>query len=152
MRALINPNESDSNRFRYNLLDRHWAEALQIGPNDNLGPLMGLSLTDSTQFNITQLLRSDVYTIDWWATAMEVAGTALVEMQEFLAGANLAARADSPQFVKRRAQLQRTMADVVRNSHIQFDEPWGLVSLFWASGSRSGSARLVAKDLLVVRP
>src|SRR5208337_2726034 len=37
MRALIDRNDSDGNRYRYDLLDQHWADALQIGPNNNLG-------------------------------------------------------------------------------------------------------------------
>jgi hypothetical protein len=152
MRALIERNDSDSNRYRYDLLDQHWADALQIGPNNNLGPLMGLHLTDPRELNITQLLRSDVYTIDWWATAMQTAGASILQMQQFLAGAGPATLADNPEFVRRRAQLQKTMADVIRKSVTQFDEPWGLVSMFWASGSKGAFAKLVAKGLLVVRP
>lgn len=152
MKALIDRNGSDSNRFRYDLLDQRWADALKIGPNDNLGPLMGLRLTDPAQFNITQLLRSDLYTIDWWATAMQKAGAAILEMQQFLASKGAGSSADSPEFVSRRARLQQAMAAVIRDSHTQFDEPWGLVAMFWASGSAGASARLVAKGLLVVRP
>jgi len=152
MKALIDRNSSDSNRFRYDLLDQRWADALQIGPNDNLGPLMGLHLTDPMEFNITQLLRSDVYTIDWWATAMQTAGTAILEMQQFLASTGSGTAADSPEFVSRRSGLQKAMARVIRNSRTQFDEPWGLVAMFWASGSTGASARLAAKGLLVVKP
>jgi len=152
MRSLIDRNASDSNRFRYDLLDQHWADAVQVGPNDNLGPLMGLHLTDPREFNITQLLRSDVYTIDWWATAMQTAGAAILQMQQFLAGAGPGTAADNPEFVSRRVQLQKTMAGIISNSRTQFDEPWGLISMFWASGSRRASARLVARGLLIVRP
>ena len=152
MRALIDRNRDDSNRYRYDLLDRHWADALQIGPNDNLGPLMGLHSTDPREFMITQLLRSDVYTIDWWATAMQTAGASILQMQQFLAGANPLTVAGSPEFVSRRAQLQKTMAEVIRKSRMQFDEPWGLVSMFWAAGSKGASAKLVTTGLLVVRP
>lgn len=132
--------------------DQHWADALQIGPNNNLGPLMGLHVTDPRELNITHLLMSDVYTIDWWANAMQTAGTSILQMQQFLAGADPATVADTPEFVSRRAQLQKTMAEVIRKSLTQFDEPWGFVSMFWASGSKGASAKLVAKGLLVVRP
>lgn len=152
MKALIDRNDSDGNRCRYDLLDRHWADALRIGPNDNLGPLMGLSLADPRQLNITQLLRSDVYTIDWWATAMQTAGSAIRDMQQFLAGTASGTAADSPEFVSRRARLQKAMVEVISKSRTQFDEPWGLVAMFWASGSTAASGRLVAKGLLVVRP
>src|ERR1022692_1976346 len=152
MRVLIDRNASDANRYRYELLDQHWTNALEIGPNNNLGPLMGLHLSDATELNITQLLRSDVYTIDWWARAMQTAGSSIVQMQQFLAGADPASVADSPDFSSRRAALQKTMAGVIGKSQTQFDEPWGLVSLFWASGSKNASVKLAATGMLVVRP
>jgi hypothetical protein len=152
MRALIDRNASDANRYRYELLDQHWANALEIGPNNNLGPLLGLHLTDGTELNITQLLRSDVYTIDWWASAMQTAGAAIVQMQQFLAGADPATVADNPEFSNRRAGLQKTMAGVIGKSQTQFDEPWGLVSMFWASGSKNASVKLVAQGVLIVKP
>src|SRR5205085_9417163 len=148
MRALIDRNHSDIDRFRYDLLDRRWAEAIEIGPNDNLGPLMGLHLTDSTGRMITDYLVGDVYTIVWWATAMQTAGGELLEMQKYLAGADPATLAGSDQFANRRDRLQKRMAGVIGKSQTRFDEPWGLVSLFWASGSSGASARLVAEGLL----
>lgn len=140
MRALIDRNDSNSNRYRYDLLDQHWADALQIGP------------TDRRELDITHLLVSDVYTIDWWATAMQTAGTSILSMQQFLAGADPDKVANRSEFASRRAQLQKTMAEVIRKSIAQFDEPWGLVSMLWASGSKNASAKLVAKGLLVFRP
>ena len=151
MRALIDPNRSDTDRYRYELLDQHWADAVAKGPVDELGPLVGLHLTDSTGQMITAYLRGDVYTIDWWATAMQSAGEAIVEMQKFLAGADPAAIADGAEFARQRDRLQKTMATVMSKSQTRFDEPWGLVSLFWSAGSRGASAKLVAKDLVVVK-
>jgi hypothetical protein len=149
MRALIDRNNSDIDRVRYDLLDQHWTEAVEIGPNDNLGPLMGLNLTDATGRMITPFLIGDVYTIDWWATAMQVAGAAVAEMQQFLASADPVTLADSHEFANRRDQLQKKMAGVIGKSRTRFDEPWGLISLFLASGSSGASARLVAKGLLL---
>ncbi|HEY2013639.1 MAG TPA: hypothetical protein VGH38_09075, partial [Bryobacteraceae bacterium] len=152
MQALIDPDNSDVDRVRYNLLDRHWAEAVEIGPNDNLAELMGLHLTDATGQRITPYLRGDVYTIDWWATAMQTAGEAILEMQQFLAGADASTLAESHEFAARRDQLQKKMADVIGKSQTRFDEPWGLISLFWAAGSTGASGRLVAAGLLVAKP
>ena len=73
-------------------------------------------------------------------------------MQQFLAGANPATLADSHEFAKRRDQLQKTMAGMIGNSRTRFDEPWGLVSLFWAAGSVGASARVAAKGLLLQKP
>jgi hypothetical protein len=152
MRALIDPRSSDTDRYRYDLLDQHWTEALATGPNDNLGALLGLHLTDPNEWRITQYLRGDVYTIVWWAAAMQSAGTAIVQMQQFLAGAPPTTLADNPEFAQRRAQLQNTMASLMKQSQTQFSEPWGLVALYWAAGSASASAKLVARGLLVQKP
>jgi hypothetical protein len=102
--------------------------------------------------NITQYLKSDVYTIRWWTNAMTSAGESILEMQEFLAGADPATVADSHEFASRRAQMQAKMAAVIANSQTKFDEPWGLISLFWAAGSTGASGRILAKDLLLQRP
>jgi len=152
MRALIDPNNADIDGFRYRLLDQHWQKAFEIGPVDSLGELMGLHLTDPRESNIIQFLKSDVYTISWWANAMQSAGESILEMQLFLARANSATLADSHDFANRRSQLQKKMAAVIATSRTQFDEPWGLISLFWASGSTGASARILAKNLLLQRP
>lgn len=152
MRALIDPNNSDVDRFRYELLDQRWADAVRIGANDNLGPLMGLHLTDSTGRMITEYLVGDVYTISWWANAMQTASEAVLQMKKFLTNADPTTLADSHEFAKQRDQLQKKMAGVIGNSRMRFDEPWGLVSLFWAAGSTGAFARLVAKEILVQKP
>jgi hypothetical protein len=152
MRALIDPHSSDTDRYRYDLLDQHWTEALATGPNDNLGPLVGLQLTDPDGRTITPYLRGDVYTIVWWATAMQSAGAAIVQMQQFLAGAPTATISDNHEFAQRRAQLQSTMASLMKQSQTQFSEPWGVIALCWAAGSTGASAKLVAKGLLVQKP
>jgi hypothetical protein len=152
MRALIDPNNSDTDRIRYALLDQHWTDAVRTGANDNLASLVGLHLTDSTDRAITQFLVGDVYTIAWWAEAMVAAGKAIVDMQQFLAKADPATLAGSHEFAKRRDQLQKNMAGVISKSRTRFDEPWGLVSLFWAGGSAGASARVVANGLLLQKP
>jgi hypothetical protein len=113
---------------------------------------MGLRLSDPNESNMIQLLKSDVYTISWWADAMQRAGESILEMQHFLANANPATLADSHDFASRRSQLQKKMTAVIANSRTQFDEPWGLISLFWAAGSTGASAMISAKNLLLQRP
>src|SRR6202035_3896454 len=57
MLALINRSssgyDSDTDRFRYELLDQHWEKAVGIGPVDDLGPLVGLHPTDPNGIRIT---------------------------------------------------------------------------------------------------
>ncbi len=151
MRALIDPNHSDADRVRYYLLDQHWEAALQAGPTQNLGVLMGLDIGDSTGKMITALLEADVYTIAWWADAMQKAGEAVLDMRQFLAG-HPAVAADDAEFAARRNRLQKNMAQVMHDSQAQFDEPWGLVALFWAGGSTGASARLATNTLVLQKP
>jgi hypothetical protein len=152
MLALIDPSDGDANRYRYALLDQHWPAALSAGPTNNLAALVGLQLTDTQDLAITQVLRGDVYTITWWADAMRKAGAAIVKMQEFLAGQDPASIATTQEFANQRAKLQKTMAEVIHDSQTRFDEPWGLLAMFWAAGSSGASAKLVAKGLLLVKP
>jgi hypothetical protein len=44
------------------------------------------------------------------------------------------------------------MAEVIHDGQTRFDEPWGLLAMFWVAGSKSASAKLVAKGLLLVKP
>jgi hypothetical protein len=152
MLALIDPSDGDANRYRYALLDQLWPAALSAVPTNNLAALVGLQLTDTQDLAITQVLRGDVYTITWWADAMCKAGAAIVKMQQFLAGQDPASIATTQEFANQRAELQKKMAEVIHDSQTRFDEPWGLLAMFWAAGSRSASAKLVAKGLLVVKP
>jgi hypothetical protein len=152
MLALIDPNDGDANRYRYALLDQHWPAALSAGPTNNLAPLVGLQVTDTQDLAITQVLRGDVYTITWWADAMRKAGAAIVKMQQFLAGQDPASIATTQEFANQRAELQRKLAEVIHSGQTRFDEPWGLLAMFWAAGSQSASAKLVAKGLLLVKP
>ena len=114
MRALIDPNTGDKDRYRYALLDQHWADAVTMGPVDGLAGLVGLHLTDSSGAAITPYLRGDVYTIAWWAGAMVSAGKEILAMQQFLAGSDPAKLAGSTEFARRRDQLQKKMAGTDR--------------------------------------
>jgi hypothetical protein len=152
MRALINPNSSRADRLRYDLLDQHWAKALTIGANVNLADEMGLHQTDSTDRGIITLLIGDVYSIVWWADAMHQAGQAIQEMQQFLKNANPATLNDNHEFAQRRDALQKQMGKLIANSKTRFDEPWGLICLYWAAGSAGASAKLVASGLQITMP
>jgi hypothetical protein len=148
MRAVIDRDANDPNRFRYDLLDLHWADAVDTGPNDNLAKLVGLHVTDSTGRAITGLLSGDVYTIVWWADTMVEAGKQVLAMREYLK----TARPGDPEFDARRKALQKKMADLVSKSKARFEDPWGLISLFWAAGSSGASAKLVAPGLVLQKP
>jgi hypothetical protein len=42
---------------------------------------------------------------------------------------------ENNQFKSTRDQLQKKLAAMAKASKARFDEPWGMVSLFWAGGS-----------------
>jgi hypothetical protein len=150
MRALLDPANGDTGRFRCELLDQHWQQAVDIGPNQNLGPLLGLDLADPTGQFITDLLIADVATIVWWVDAMRNAGQSIFAMRQFLGGAGSAV--DAEEFAGRRDQLQKRMAQVMHKSQAEFNEPWGLVALFRAGGSTGASARLATKGFVLQKP
>jgi hypothetical protein len=152
LRALINPENSDADRVRYELLDRHWEQAVKIGANDNLADLVRLHVTNSSDRPLINLLIGDVVTITWWADAMRQAGQAILEMRGFLAAAGPDVDPDDKEFTKRRKDLQKRMAGVMGKSRSRFDEPWGFISLFWAAGSRGGSGKLIAPGVSLRKP
>ncbi len=150
MRAVLETASGDGGRFRRELLDQHWQEAVHKGPTDDLGPLVGLNPGDPIGRVFTDLLIADVATIGWWAEAMRNAGEAILEMRRFLG--NTAAAVDEDEFARRRDELQQKMVKAMRKSQAEFKEPWGLVALFWAGGSAGASAKLATKGFVLQKP
>jgi hypothetical protein len=153
MRALLQPANSEIDRFRYKFLDNDgtWQKALDIGPNPLLSELIPLASTDSRFDSVMADVRGDLYSIVWWATGLVKASKELKDMRAFLAGRNPVSLADDQDFAQRRDKLQRMMAGIVKDSNVRFHEPWGMVCLFWASGSRQSLGKLAARELMVDR-
>jgi hypothetical protein len=154
LQALLDPDASDIDRLRYAFLDdaNTWRQALDIGPAPGLGKLIGLPSTDA-RFNVVLAdVTGDLYDIVWWASAMSRAGEELLKMRAFLAGRDPIALADDHAFAQRRDKLQNVMAIVVKQSKVRFHEPFGMVCLFRASGSRQVSGKLAAGKLTIDRP
>jgi hypothetical protein len=93
-----------------------------------------------------------VYDITWWASGMVDAGNQLQTMIQFLAGRDAASLKNDPAFDTQRGNLQKKMAKVIGSSKTRFEEPWGLVSLYWAAGSQGASARLVTSGITLTKP
>ena len=138
------------NKMRYDLLNNHWNRALEIGPNPALGPLVGLTTTDPQYVPILSLLIGDVYDIRWWASGMADAGQEVQAMIIFLSGRDPVRLANDHQFQQLRDRLQRKMATVVGRSKARFQEPWGMISLFWSAGSPKGSSAKVVTTHLAL--
>src|SRR5581483_2080179 len=154
LQALLDPAASEIDRFRFDFLDNadSWQKAVEMGPSPQLRELIPLQSSD-TRFNVVlEDVRGDVYDIVWWASAMVKAAEGVRQMEIFLAGRDPATLADDPEFTHKRENLQAIMANAVKQSKVRFHEPWGMVCLFWASGSRQSSGKLSAGNLIVDRP
>ena len=87
-----------------------------------------------------------------WAEAMVEAGVLVQDMRAFVGDSGPAPLFQNNEFKKKRDALQKKMADMVKASKIRFDEPWGMVCLFWAGGSpHTACAKTVAQKLTVER-
>jgi hypothetical protein len=152
--ALIDPKNSDIDRYRYGILTDtvKWPQAIQIGPVDSLAPLLPLNSSSPIYRFVLMQVEGDVYDIAWWASSMNSAAQKLQEMRQFLKMADAATLAHNNEFASRRADLQKHMAGVVSKSKTRFQEPWGLLALSFAAGAPNASGRLVAAKLILQRP
>jgi hypothetical protein len=151
LKALLDPVDQPIDQFRYNFLDNDatWNKAVEIGPNDGLRDLIPLSSADPKFEMVLSDVSGDLYDIVWWAKSMVKAGQALLQMRTFLAGRNPVTLGTDPDFASRRDALQKIMLGVVGSSKMRFHEPWGLVCLYWAAGSRRSSGKITAGNLVV---
>jgi hypothetical protein len=149
LRALLDPQHQATDQLRYQIVDdKLWPTALGIGPAPGLGPLVGLN-TDDPQVKI---LRGDVFVITEWAKAMVAAGALVQDVKAFVGNSDITTLFQNDEFKKKSGALQNKMAAIVKVSTIRFNEPWGMVSLFWAGGSpHAAYAKAVSQRLTVGR-
>ncbi len=147
LRALLDPQHQTIDALRYRVVDDPiWQQALKIGANVNLGPLVGLSIEDAR----VKYLVGDVMVIMDWAQAMVEAGSLVQDTRTFVGNADPTTLIENNQFKSKRQALQQKMSAMVKASKTRFDEPWGMVCLFWAAGSpHTAYARIVAQKLIV---
>jgi hypothetical protein len=149
LRALLDPDHQEIDRLRYQIVDDNlWPAALAMGANVNLGSLVGLSAAD----NRVEYLIGDVVVITHWAQVMAEVGVVIEDVRANLGASDPASLVHNSQFNQKRETLQKKLAAMIKASKTRFDEPWGMVCLFWASGSpRTASAKTVAQRLLLER-
>jgi hypothetical protein len=122
--------------------------ALARGANVNLGSLVGLSTAD----NRVEYLIGDVVVITHWAQVMAEVGVLIQDVRAIVGASDPASLVHNNQFNQKRETLQKKLAAIIKASKTRFEEPWGMVCLFWASGSpRTASAKTVAQRLLLER-
>ena len=149
LRALLDPEHQGIDQFRFQIVDdKLWPAALDIGANVNLGPLVGLSTGDVR----VEYLIGDVVVITDWAKAMAEVGALVQDLRTFVGDSDAATIFQNNEFRKKRDALQKKLAVMVKASKTRFDEPWGMVCLFWAGGSpRTAYAKTVVERLTVER-
>jgi hypothetical protein len=149
MRALLDPGRETIDLLRYQIVDDAlWPSALEIGANVNLGPLVGLSTEDVR----VSVLIGDVFVITQWADAMVKAGLLVNDMRDLVGDVDPATLLQNNDFKKKRDALQKQLASMVKASKARFDEPWGMVCLFWAAGSPATAyGKAVTQQLTVER-
>ena len=132
LRALLDPVGQPNDALRYRILDDPlWPTALKIGATRDLGPLVGLDIADPR----AGYLIGDMMCIIGWAAGMSRAGGLILDMRRFVGAADPRALDQNNEFKKKRDALQKAMSEMVRASTLRFDEPWGMVCLYWAGGS-----------------
>jgi hypothetical protein len=101
-------------------------------------------------------LIGDVYAITQWAAGMVDAGKKVLDMHQFLQTAPAGSLEGNPDFEKRRKALQKKMAAMLGDNRMRFDDPWGMVALFWSAGSPQPAYGKIARqgpvDLELGRP
>jgi hypothetical protein len=81
---------------------------------------------------------------------MAQSGASVQEMRAFVGDANPATLVDNNRFKSKRDQLQKTLASMAKASKARFDEPWGMVCLFWAGGSSAAAYGKAVTQMLTV--
>jgi hypothetical protein len=149
LRALLDPDHLEIDRLRYQIVDdKLWPTAFATGANVNLGPLVGLSTAD----NRVGYLIGDVEVITDWAQGMTDVGALLQDVRAIVGASDPTTLVHNSEFNQRREALQKKLSAMIKASKTRFDEPWGMVCLFWASGSPpTASAKTVSQRLKVER-
>jgi hypothetical protein len=149
LRALLDPDHQEIDRLRYQIVDdKLWPAALDKGANVNLGPLVGLSTAD----NRVAYLIGDVLVIAHWAQVMTEVGALLQDVRAIVGASDPTSLVNNTEFNQTREALQKKLAAMIKASKTRFDEPWGMVCLFWAAGfPRTASAKAVSQRLKLER-
>ncbi len=130
LQLLVQQGDPDDYRRRPALDHRLWKQMKDGGPF-NFRPLF----PDLTPQQV-DVIASDYVVIVWWAQAMRGMGEKLAQVHNFFAQNPNPNPADEA-FKKLRNQLADHMASVAKTTKKQFADPWGLVAMDLASGSKS---------------
>jgi hypothetical protein len=143
LQLLIQPGSNEDFRLRA-LNDAAWPQVKDTGGTIiNLAQVFPDLRTDSQ----IPVIAGDYVLIAWWATTMARMSQSLSAAKQFFSQVPPPS-ADSPAFKKVQSDLWHQMADVARNTHDSFSDPWGVLAMDSASGQKSvASARIVSTGL-----
>ena len=147
LRQLLHAGDEDGYRLRSLENDALWQQVKATGGTPtNLAPLFP-DLRPDTQIPI---IAGDYLLIEWWANAMSRLAVTLSAAKRFFAQ-KPAPASDSPAFRKAQTDLWHRMADVARNTHDRFADPWGLIAMDLASGQHSTTTAQIVSPGLTLR-
>jgi len=135
IRLLVRPDAADAFRLLGVADDGLWGKMRAAGQFNFASLFPGL--TDSQVL----VIAADYSVIVWWAEAMAACAKTAAAMHGLLAAGSDAA---SPQFLARRADLAKTLAQVAVNTKEEFGQPWGLVAMDRVSGCRAAARVQIA--------
>jgi hypothetical protein len=143
LQLLIQPGSNEDFRLRA-LNDAAWQQVKDTGGTIvNLAQVFPDLRTDSQ----IPVIAGDYVLIAWWATTMARMAQSLSAAKQFFSQVPPPST-DSPAFKKVQSDLWHQMADVARNTHDSFSDPWGVLAMDSASGQKSvASARIVSTGL-----
>jgi hypothetical protein len=143
------PASDPTRAFRHDVLasEPAWARIRSAG-----GALASV-LPDHIAHNQARLalVRSDVTTVLWWATAMSTAARELVSMRTFLAGRDAASLAGNAEFRKRRDRFTKSLAGVVATTEAHLGLPWDVIAMDAAAARRGTLEALVVSSQFAAR-
>ena len=148
LKALLLPgDQTDADGFRRAVLDSDKLWNQFEGPT-TIGPVMekeaGWQLNDPR----IPVLAADYSVIVWWAAAMSSTAAKVADMQTFVKGADTTTLETNKAFIAKKADLQKHVMGIVKNSPISFDQPFGLVALDLAAGSAAVASGILFSPAL----
>jgi hypothetical protein len=133
--ALLPPTDPLRSFRRFALeSDATWDRVRNVG-SDLFAALPTHIAHDPGRLNV---VRADVITIKWWATAMSRAARELVAVRKVLGNTDAAALADDATFRKARTKFADALESVVATTEPHFDEPWDVLAMD-AAAARQGT-------------
>ncbi|HWW76326.1 MAG TPA: hypothetical protein VNZ44_13095, partial [Pyrinomonadaceae bacterium] len=145
IKRLVEKGDEDEARLRPANDPALWAEMKDQGQanfknieklRDLKAPMLGVVTGDFTN-------------IMWWAKSMHSLGEHLAKMRKFLAE-NPDAGSGNNTFNSLKKELAKKLKDVANDTHGDFGDPWGLVSMDQASGGRATARAILTADKLTI--